>query len=275
MLTNMKQGRGSAGPAVGRVLMPWLLGLYACVPAPFGASDDDKLQDGARCNQDAECKSGTCSRHSRLCSHSFCDCPGDTCTNGGEPSPDCAEGWLCVYYETVLGDIGEVFNIARDTDGGYCRPTCAAGCPEHYICKDGQFCSVDSNWADPVPHVEWSGGASGSDSGRNRMIETPLERGQSVELRARAESPLGLPVETFEWTIGYGSRTEMLSGAEVGLQLDETSSYVSAQLVVRDPDYRSALFSIVFMGCTGAGGACGYQGSGCCNGCDMGAGVCR
>lgn len=262
----MKHARGAGGPFVGKLLT---LLLCACVPAPFGAGDEDKKSDGTRCDIDAECKSGTCGRNSRLCTHSFCDCPGDTCTRGGEQSPDCSPGWTCVYYETVAGDIGEVFNIDRDTDGGYCRPTCAAGCPEHYTCSDGMFCSVDSSWADPVPRVEWSGGAEGSGGGRNQMTRVALERGQSVQLRASAESPLGLQVQTFEWQLMFGGRrTEMFSEPDVSFTLDEMISDVRAELAVRDPDYRTGLYTIIFEGCTGAGGVCGYEGSGCCNGCD-------
>jgi hypothetical protein len=246
-----------------------LLWLASCVPAPFGSHADDKKADGSRCDVNDECKSGSCGKNSRLCSHSYCDCPGDTCASGGETSPDCSIGWKCVYFETVLGDIGEAFNIDRDRDGGYCRPTCAAGCPEHYVCQDGMFCSPDSHWADPIPSVTWSGAVAGAQGGRNGKAQVQLEQGQTVELNASAESPLGFPLQTFEWTVTYESRSqEQQSGRSISIMLDEKTSYARAELSVRDADYRTGLFTVTFDGCFGAGRTCGYQGSGCCSECD-------
>lgn len=272
----MKHERTSAESLVCRLLTPVLLALLnACMPVPFGTSADDRLGDGARCDDDKQCKSGTCSRDSRLCTHSFCDCPGDTCTSGGEPSPDCASGWTCVYYETVLGDIGEVFNIDRDTDGGYCRPLCAAGCPDHYTCQDGKFCTVDSRWADPVPSVEWSGAVAGAQSGRGAQAEVELEQGQTVMLHASAESPLGLSLQGFAWTVTYAGRSqEQQVGSDISVTLDENTEYARAELTVSDSEYRTGLFTLTFSGCFGAGRTCGYQGSGCCDACDRASNTC-
>src|SRR5262245_33527193 len=93
------------------LIVGWGLFLSAaCVAAPFSEQRKGK-PDGSRCDEDEECVSGACGDYSHLCGHSFCDCPGDTCSKGGEPSPDCSAGWTCVYYETIFGDIGEVFDI--------------------------------------------------------------------------------------------------------------------------------------------------------------------
>jgi hypothetical protein len=191
-------------------------------------------------------------------------------------SPDCSPGWKCVYYETVFGDIGEVFNIDRDSDGGYCQRPCAGGCPEHYMCRDGEWCTPDSNWPNPIPTAQWTGGSEGSLGGRDQMKVVPLEIGQSVMLSATGESPLGLPVQTFLWTITQGSRgQEMVDGPTASFTLADTGSYVRVELSVRDSEYRTSMLTVTFDGCFGAGKTCGYQGSGCCTTCDKTNNTCQ
>jgi hypothetical protein len=237
----------------------------ACLAAPLG-SQKAGLPDGAECEHAEECKSGGCN-HNRLCAHSSCDCPGDTCTPGGEVSKDCQQGWLCVYYKSLFNGAASVFGIEGDLNGGTCQVPCVPACPEHYFCT-GQFCGADPYWANPVPSVSWSGAAEGTLSGNGQTAQVMLEQGKTVSLTASAVSPVEAALSSFAWTIVDSSGERVMSdGMQVDVTLD-SSSFKRAELQVLDADTRAAQISVVYETCLGTGGACGYQGSGCCSACD-------
>jgi hypothetical protein len=240
----------------------------ACIVDPLADEKPSKLPDGARCESKEDCKSGGCNRN-KLCAHSRCDCPGSTCDAAGERSKDCSDGWLCVYYEGIFEDVGVVFGFDRDLDGGACKPLCEGGCPEHYLCTDGRYCTADPYWADPIPSITWSGDSEGNASGRGQNRETALELGKSVTIQAQASSPIGAEIRDFTWTIvsSSGART-MLENTTIDLTLEMDLSYKRAELTVVDADGRGGDLAISFKGCFGPGTTCGYQGSGCCNECN-------
>jgi hypothetical protein len=241
----------------------WL--ASACIVAPLDSSPAG-LPDGAECERAEDCRSHGCN-HNRLCAHSACECPGKTCTQGGEASPDCATGWLCVYYESILHGVGEFFGSEGDLNGGTCRPTCKATCPEHYLCG-GDFCEADVYWANPLPSVSWSGGAQGTLSGAGQTTSVKLENGKTVSLSASAESPVDVAIKSYQWTVvsDSGDR-QMVEGTSLEVVLD-SGSYRRAELSVSDADARTSLLTVIFEGCLGSGAQCGYQGSGCCSECD-------
>jgi hypothetical protein len=250
------------------VLASWVFIASACIASPF---DDGRSggADGSECDVNEDCRSGVCNLM-KLCAHSQCDCPGESCTEGGERSNDCESGWLCVYYSSLLGDIGTVFGQDHDYDAGSCQVPCSAGCPEHYSCNSGGiWCSADTYWAYPVPTVNWSGAASGTLTGRDQTTIVPLEIGKAVTLDAMAESPLGMSIDNFEWTWSNwnGDRTQV-EGHSATFMLQENEMSGRVDLQVSDPDLRTGQISVQFQGCFGTGKACGWQGSGCCAMCD-------
>jgi hypothetical protein len=251
----------------------------ACVVTPLpdlGSEDSTEqgLRDGSVCVMDEDCRSKQCGRD-RLCGHSLCDCPGDSCDAMGEKSKDCASGWVCAYYESILGDVGEVFGVEHDYDSGYCQPLCAGGCPEHYLCADGHFCRADDHWNYPTAVVSWSGDAEGMATGREgNTAQATLEQGKSVTLHASATSPIDAPITTYSWTVINGSGIgTMAQGPDLTLTQGD-ASYVRADLQVTDDEYRGAALSIAFNSCFGSGHPCGYQGSGCCRSCDDASDLC-
>lgn len=239
----------------------------ACI-VPFEEEGEAPQTDGDFCSGDADCNTGICTT-SRLCSHSHCTCDGD-CDPAGEVDDECRPGWSCVGYEWILDPVTEFFGGEPNESDGYCTPTCAATCPEHYYC-DGSYCSVDSGWVNPVVRVEWSGAVNGStDTGLRALVE----RGQSVTLVATATSPIDVPIQSFDWTLVNGDTGERVtaSGETVSLLVD--TRYKRAELLVMDAEFHGVALDVIFDTCTGPGGACGYQGSGCCNGCDENTDVC-
>jgi hypothetical protein len=254
---------------VPRALLASVLSVAsACVVAPFGDGHSGS-PDGSECDTNDDCRSKTCG-YEKLCAHSQCDCPGDSCTEGGETSSDCSKGWLCVYYDSLLGDIGQVFGQDHDYDAGSCQAPCSAGCPEHYVCNPGAtFCSADSYWSYPVPTVHWSGAAAGTLSGRDQTTIVPLEIGKPVTLEAEAMSPIGMSIDDFQWTWGnWNGDTMKVTGHTATFMLEETEMAGRVDLQVADPDMRTGNISVQFQGCYGTGHACGWQGSGCCTMCD-------
>ena len=119
--------------------------------------------------------------------------------------------------------------------------------------------------------VSWSGAIEGSAT-YGQAVQ--LEAGKSVSVTAIATSPLEIPLEPFAWTVvrSSGERAESEGDAVEFTLLD--GSYVRVELVVRDTEFNSVSVHVVFESCRGAGTQCGYQGSGCCNGCDRDADVC-
>lgn len=246
----------------------------ACIVAPpFDELDEKEAgrADGALCSDDTQCGAGICTS-SHLCAHSTCNCPGEGCDPQGEPSGDCADGWVCVYYESVFESIGEVFDVEHDMDGGYCQPLCEAGCPEHYSCR-GRFCVADQEWVNPRPTVSWTGAVEGTLEGLSHR-DVQVEAGQRVTLTASATSPIDAEIASYQWTIVRGSgEREQIEDTRVEV-IAEQGSYVRAELIVSDDEIHSALVSVTFSACNGEGAQCGYEGSGCCAGCDDASNTC-
>ena len=164
----------------------------------------------------------------------------------------------------------EFFGGTPAKDQGYCHLPCTTTCPEHYYCN-GTSCVPNRDWVDPVVTVSWSGAITGT---ATYDTSVPLESGKTVHVTASATSPLDIPLEPLEWTIARstGERVESLGGDVEFTLLDE--SYVRVELIARDTEFNSVALHVVFQSCLGAGTQCGYDGSGCCNGCDRDANVC-
>jgi hypothetical protein len=236
-----------------------------------GDKEDERLGDGARCKDDDECRSGVCTT-AELCAHSSCECGGKTCDAAGEQARQCADGWVCTDAKGLLDGVQEFFGGMPAEDEGYCHPLCSAGCPEHYSCS-GTLCAPDVTWNEPVPSVTWSGAVQGMVEGKGAMQTVQLEVGKTVKLHASASSPSGREIKSFTWMV-VGGVTETVEGTEVEVTLDPTESWRRADLYVTDDQARGAMISVAFNACLGQGETCGYQGSGCCAGCDQDANVC-
>lgn len=262
----------------------WRLGLVFCLmvlPAcllppgiddPFEEDEPSGAADGAECREDGDCKSRGC-LYSKLCAPSFCNCNADNCPAEGGPSSDCAGNQACVYYEDIFESVGEVFNIEHDMNGGYCRPLCEKGCPEHFICADGRFCEADSNWAHPVPMISWSGPATGMGGGNGQTHNVEVPYDVPVSLMGSGTSPLDQEIR-LEWTITSSQGSTMATGETAEIMVTTGHNFERAELHAIDEEGRSGIFTVIFEGCTSAGGTCGYEGSGCCNGCDRDANTC-
>jgi hypothetical protein len=244
--------------------------LLACSLAPGRDAHDGKA-DGARCKQDDECASGTCTSY-ELCAHSLCDCPGSTCSEGGEASSDCQDNWVCTDAKSLFDPVREYFGGEPPKDKGYCWPRCEGGCPEHYSCT-GTLCTPDTAWANPVPAVTWSGVVQGQLEGPgSQTIETEQEK--SVTLRASATSPADASIASYAWTLVSGAGVyEMHSGPELSFSV-EAGSFRRAELTVTDDQHRASMLTVIFSACAGTGAQCGFQGSGCCHGCDQNGQLC-
>lgn len=234
-----------------------------------GEEQEPPNNDGEVCDTDADCSSGVCASY-HLCAHSRCNCPGSTCTSGGEVVDACKEGWLCSDAESIFDGAEEFFGGTPAKDQGYCHLPCTATCPEHYYCN-GTSCVPNRDWVDPVVTLSWSGAVSGTAT-HDETIQ--LAAGSTIHVTASATSPWDVPLEPFAWTIARstGERVDS-SGADVGFTLQD-ESYVRVELTVRDTEFNSANLNVVFESCRAAGTQCGYEGSGCCNGCDRDANVC-
>jgi hypothetical protein len=240
---------------------------------PFAEDEGESgATDGAECDSDDDCRSGACLMRTRLCAPSFCNCPGDDCPAGGAPSNDCSDNAVCVYYEDIFESVGEVFMIEHDMNGGYCRPLCSKGCPEHFTCTDGTYCQADSDWAAPSATVTWSGPVTGTFSGRYQTTMVEVEYDQPITITGSGDSPLGQEV-TLSWMVSAREQT-MPEGDSVTVMVESGYNSARVELMVRDEESRNAMATVIFNGCSGAGDACGYEGSGCCNGCDRDANTC-
>jgi len=247
------------------VLLIAIAQVPGCLIAPPLDDEPAGRADGALCSDDAQCGAGICTR-AHLCAHSSCNCPGEGCDPQGEPARDCAEGWVCVYYESIFESIGEVFEVEHDMDGGHCQPLCEAGCPEHYSCR-GRFCVADDAWVNPQATVTWSGGVDGALDGLGHR-DVQVEAGLPVTLTASASSPIDAEISAYQWTIVHGSGArEQVEGTSVEVSAEQ-GSYVRAELIVSDDELHNTFVSVAFNACNGAGAQCGYEGSGCCAGCD-------
>jgi hypothetical protein len=239
---------------------------------PVLAGEAERLGDGERCSEDEECRSGTCTS-SELCAHSSCECGGTTCEPPGEPARQCADGWVCSDEKGLFDGVQEFFGGTPREDKGYCHPLCSAGCPEHYACQ-GELCVPDVSWNEPVPSVTWSGALSGKVEGKNAMQTLQLEVGQKVKLRATASSPTNREITSYSWMY-LGGGFETIQGPELEFALRPEDAWQQVNLYVGDDHAKSALITFYFEACLGQGETCGYDGSGCCHGCDQQANLCQ
>jgi hypothetical protein len=249
-----------------------LLGFTLFAAGCSAVESEPENNDGSFCAKNADCSSGVCTR-ARLCAHSGCNCPGDTCSADGEVVPECRPGWVCMDYKSLFDPVVEFFDAEPDQDDGYCQPLCAASCPEHYECR-GTQCVADEDWVKPRLSVSWSGAAQGSTQSEQTLT---LPNGSSLTLSAEATSPLGLALEPFVWTIVDGSSgaRDEFNGPSVELSVEGIGSYRRAELTVSDVEAHSSSASVVLQSCRAAGTACGYDGLGCCDGCNRSENVCR
>lgn len=242
-----------------------LLGASSC-----GLFGDGPQTDGQVCSVDDDCSTGVCTS-ADLCSHSHCECPSGNCMIGGEQTSDCLDGWVCVGYDSVFDPIKEFFGGTPNPSDGYCQPSCEAGCPEHYFCgSDGELCQPDTEWVRPVPTIAWSGPVSGELSGHEQMTTVTVEEGSTITLTGSAMSPTGVAITSLEWTVD-GEPVETESPT---IEATVDDYFTNVELTVIDERSRIAILWVTFEACVGAGGTCGYQGSGCCNGCDDATNTC-
>lgn len=252
-------------------LLGSMLSLAGC--DPFASLDPDAERDGPtdgmECEVDDDCSTGACTQAS-LCSHSSCRCSGDECGPEGQAVDACREGWVCVDAKSILDPVSEFFGRMPAEDRGYCQPTCDAGCPEHYFCDaEGRFCEPDRSWADPRPTVRWSGAASGEYAGVGQSTTVQVEGGATVTLEGDATSPVDAPVTMLQWNVVSSSgEREEYAGSTLEIPVPADLSYRRVEFTARDEAFRSATVTVVFETCFGPGEVCGYEGSGCCNGCD-------
>lgn len=262
---------GAWGLALGLAILPACLVPFE---DPFEDEGKSGAADGAECDSDDDCKSGGCLMHSRLCAPSYCTCPSADCPSGGQASSDCSANAVCVYYEDIFESVGEVFNVEHDMNGGYCRPLCEKGCPEHFNCSsDGRFCEADHDWTYPTPTIEWSGPVTGTVSGNSQSQSVQVEYDRPIVLKASGSSPLDEDL-VFEWTINDSRMETKHVGLTADIVVQSGLNSARAELHAIDDDGRSGIATVIFEGCSGTGDTCGYEGSGCCNGCDRGANTC-
>jgi hypothetical protein len=248
-----------------------LAGGCELLPA-LGEKDEPKGDpDGAFCHENEDCESGFCTSE-QLCAHSACECSGNTCGATGKEADPCAEDWVCTDADSIFDGVEEFFGGHARKDKGYCQPLCQPECPEHYYCA-GTFCVPQVGWANPVPTIAWTGDAKGTYSG-NGTHRVDLERGKSVTLEASASSPTDEPIRSYAWVRVTSRSQEPVMGQKLEITLGKDESFARADLTVVDERSRATLMSVIFNGCTGPGDACGYEGSGCCNGCDREANTC-
>lgn len=238
-----------------------LFGASAC-----GLFGEDELTDGDVCSIGDDCSTGVCTSAS-LCSHSACECPSGNCpAMGGEQSSDCRDGWVCVRYDSIFDPLEEFFGGTANPSDGYCQPSCAAGCPDHYVC-DGDVCSPDTLWTTPEPTIQWSGAGMGELTGHDQMTTVLVEEGSTITVSGSAESFSGAAIVGLSWTTTSSAADFMyFEGATIETMIP-TGDYRRVELDATDDQGRVGHISVIFEACVGAGGTCGFSGSGCCNGC--------
>lgn len=178
--------------------LPMIAGLALFGASACGLFGEDELTDGQVCSVGDECSTGVCTSAS-LCSHSKCECPSGNCPTTGEPSEDCRDGWVCVRYDSIFDPLEEFFGGTPNPSDGFCQPSCAAGCPDHYAC-DGELCSPDALWAAPQPTIEWSGAVAGELHGRDQTTTVLVEEGSTITLTGSAEPSSGAAIVGLSWT---------------------------------------------------------------------------
>src|SRR5690606_13787743 len=105
----------------------------------------------------------------------------------------------CVGYDAILDPVKEFFGGTPNPSDGYCQPSCAAGCPEHYLC-DGDFCKPDVSWAAPEPTLIWDGAVGGVLVGRDQSTTVEVEEGSVVSVIGTAASPVDAAIVSTTWT---------------------------------------------------------------------------
>ena len=120
-----------------------------------------------------------------------------------------------------------------------------------------------------------TGPISGSHVGMDPPGHAEIERGASLAIQGMGDSPVGAAITEVRWEVveSSGVRTEP-EGPEITVEIPDDASYVRVELTVLDDRGRAGITHVVFETCSGSGEACGYQGSGCCNGCDDAADLC-
>lgn len=225
------------------------LSVSACVlPDGFGSGDtlgsESSLtkNDGDYCEQASDCSSELCT-NSRLCAHSRCKCSGEECPQEGEPSGDCREGWVCTDAKSLLDPVDEFFGGEPAKNKGYCAPSCAAGCPEHYLC-DGELCRADAEWLTPQVEMSWTGTIEGL-TDTERTI--PLSPNAALIVSATTRSPVDVDYEPLRWTIVDGSTGERVeqTGSTIALSLDG-ARYKRVELMACDTELHCASLHVVF-----------------------------
>lgn len=217
-----------------------LLGSAAC--GLFGLGDVE-LNDGEECSVDDDCSTGYCTS-ANLCSHTACECPSGDCVEGGEQTSDCREGWLCVGYDHILDPVKEFFGGKGNPSDGYCQPTCADGCPDHYVCN-GDFCSAEDFWNYPDPTVTWSGDATGEFSGRDESTTVMVEEGSVITLTGSGISPVGAAIVEFNWTtVSQAGDYMELEGAAI--EITVPAGYRRVELDATDSESRTGRVTVVF-----------------------------
>ena len=251
----------------------------SCTPFfEFDEPEERVITDGQVCAADDECSTKLCARSASLCSHSLCKCADGKCSAEGEPSSWCRGNWVCVERDSILDPVKEFFGGMPKENDGYCQPTCANGCPEHYHCDaSGRFCRADTNWAYPSASITWTGAVEGSLNGREQSsAKIDVVGGAMITVSGLGMSPIGESIEAMTWTTVSGAGDyETHSGPSVEVSVPTGSGdYRRVELVVSDASHRSGTVSVIFNACLGPGATCGFGGSGCCNGCEDETNVC-
>jgi hypothetical protein len=187
---------------------------------------------------------------------------------GGEESQDCRDGWVCVRYDSIFDPLKEFFGGTPNPSDGYCQPSCAAGCPEHYVC-DGELCSADQLWTIPAPTIAWSGAVVGELTGHEQMTTVVVEGGSTIILSGSATPTSGATVVGLSWTTTSSIGDYLyFDGATIETTVPlGAGDFRRVEFDATDDRGRVGHISVIFEACAGAGETCGYAGSGCCNGC--------
>ena len=236
----------------------------------FSVFGEERPTDGEYCELDEGCSTGVCTT-ANVCGHSRCRCDDGLCSGEGEPDDACRAGWVCVEYDSIFAPVVDFFGGDPRVDDGYCQPLCEDGCPEHYSCgEDGRLCVVDTMWTYPEPAIVWSGPISGEVRGRGEVAEIEVEGGSVIHLRGEVSSPVGAEIVRRNWETvsGAGDYEDFEDVEELEVVVPMSSGYRRAEFRVGDSEHRGGMVTVIFWACRGAGEACGYQGSGCCAGCD-------
>jgi hypothetical protein len=77
-------------------------------------------------------------------------------------------------------------------------------------------------------------------------------------------------------TVSEAGDYETHEGTSVNVVVPEgAGGYRRVELMASDAEHRSAMITVIFESCLGPGAMCGFQGSGCCDGCDDATDTCR